>query len=508
MNIRMNSKSIIDLNAKDARKYLMLPTSYCTVNLPEYYDFTSVLSFVKRIVGRKDIHACLADKKKTPSSQEGVNHQLLVNKDGHYAFRRLQLANPFIYYLLVRTITEEENWNTIKQHFISRNRPNIRVISLPKIKKSKEQAQAGVDIPSWWEEFEQESIALALKYQYVFLTDITDCYGSLYTHTIPWGIYGKQYAKDHRNEKNLGNRIDQYMAAMNNNQTNGIPQGSVLFDLIAEIVLTYADACLYDELSRMGYSETEYCVLRYRDDFRVFANNKERLEEIVKVLQEVLIDLNFRMNSSKTKLSESIVLDSIKADKRAYLSASPVYRGKESLFSTIQKELFFILQFAKENPNSGMVARLLSELLNRIVGANVHNENMRVLISVTVEIMMTSPRVFNVGTALISVFLSKIEEGKAVIIKDVYNKLRRLPNTGELEIWLQRITYHLNDVEIQYEEPLTQLVLGNEVRIWNNDWLKPDYLVGFPLLSVCDVAKRDAQTPVIEAKEVSIFDYQ
>jgi hypothetical protein len=52
------------------------------------------------------------------------------------------------------------------------------------------------------------------------------------------------------------------------------------------------------------------------------------------------------------------------------------------------------------------------------------------------------------------------------------------------------------------------LVLGNEVRIWNNDWLKPDYLVGFPLLSVCDVAKRDAQTPVIEAKEVSIFDYQ
>ena len=503
----MAMKSIIDLSAKDARKYLMLPTSYCTINLPEYYDFASVLSFVKRTVGRKDIFACLADKKKMPSSQEGVNHQLLVNKDGHYAFRRLQLANPFIYYLLVRTITEEDNWNTIKQHFINQKRPNISVAGLPKVKKPKKQAQAGVDIPAWWEDFEQESIALALKYQYVFVTDITDCYGSLYTHTIPWSIYGKQFAKEHRADKNLGNRLDHYMGAMNYDQTNGIPQGSVLFDLIAEIVLAYADACLYDELYRKGYSDNEYCVLRYRDDFRVFANNKERLEEIIKVLQEVLIDLNFRMNSSKTKLSESIVLDSIKADKRAYLSATPVYKGSESLFSTIQKELFFILQFAKENPNSGMIARLLSELLNRIDGANIGNENMRVLISVTVEIMMTSPRVFNVGTALISVFLSKIDDGKAEIIKDVYNKLKRLPNTGELEIWLQRITYHLNEVEIRYEEPLTQVVLGNEVRIWNNDWLKPDLLTGFPLLSICDVAKRDAQTPIIEAKEVSIFDY-
>lgn len=503
----MASKTIVDLNAKDARKYLMLPTSYCTFNLPKYYDFTNVLSFVKRIVGRKDIFACLADKKKMPSSQEGVNHQLLVNKDGHFAFRRLQLANPFIYYLLVRTITEEGNWNTIKQHFISRTRPNINVASLPKVNKPKDQTQAGVDIPSWWEEFEQESIALALKYQYVFVTDITDCYGSLYTHTIPWSIYGKQYAKEHRAEKNLGNRIDHYMGAMNYDQTNGIPQGSVLFDLIAEIVLAYADACLYDELSSKGFLDSEYCVLRYRDDYRVFANNKERLEEIVKVLQEVLIELNFRMNSSKTKLSESIVLDSIKADKRAYLSATPVYKDGNSFFSTIQKELFFILQFAKEYPNSGMVARLLSKLLNRIEVATINNENMRVLISITVEIMMTSPRIFNVGTALISLFLSKIDEGKAGIIKDVYNKLRRLSNTGELEIWLQRITYHLDDVGIRYEEPLTQVILGNDVRIWNNDWLKPDLLVGFPLLSICDVSKRDAQTPVIEAKEVSIFDY-
>lgn len=503
----MDLKTIIELDNKKARDYLMQPSSYCSVNLPGYFDFTKILKFVRNKIGRKDIHTCLAVTKVMPSNYEGVNHQLLMNKDGHYAYRRLQLANPYIYYLLVRTITETNNWNTVKQHFANSSRPNIKVASLPKVKKLKQKAQAGVDIPAWWENYEQESIALALKYQYVFVTDITDCYGSIYTHTIPWSLYGKIYAKEHRFDKNLGNTIDHYMGAMNYDQTNGIPQGSILFDLIAEMVLAYADSGLYDRLNAKGYNDKDYYVLRYRDDYRIFANSKEKLEKIVKVLQEVLIDLNFRMNASKTHLSEEIVLNSIKGDKLAYLSEAPIYKGKKSLFSTVQKELFYVLQLSNRYPNSGMVARLLSKLLNRLGKTELKDENMKVLISITVEIMMTSPRVFNVGTALISFFLNRIEDGKEEVIKDVYHKLHRMSNTGESEIWLQRITCHLNDVEIAFEEPLTELVKGNEVQLWNNVWLKPELLEGFPILSICDTSIRDAQTSVIAPKEVSIFDY-
>ena len=503
----MKSKTIIELDSLKAREYLLLPSSYCTVNLPGYYDFSKILTFVKKVIGRKDINTCLADKKKKPSSYEGVNHQLLINKDGHYAYRRIQLANPYIYYLLVRTITEPANWDIIKRHFTSRNRPNIKVTSLPKVKKAKKQTQAGVDIPAWWDDFEQESIALALKYQYVFVTDIADCYGSIYTHTIPWSLYGKVYAKKHRFDNNLGNAIDHYMGAMNYDQTNGIPQGSVLFDLIAEIVLVYADACLYDKLAAKGFKDDDYYVLRYRDDYRVFSNSKEGLEEIVKVLQETLIDLNFRMNSSKTHMSEEVVESSIKSDKLAYLTEPPIYKNDQPLFSTVEKELFFILQFAKKHPNSGVVARLLSKLLNRIEKTILDKKDMKVLISITLEIMITSPRVFNVGTALISYFLSKLDVEKGTVIKDVYHKLRRMSNTGELEIWLQRITYHLDDVEIVYEEPLTKIVQGQEDYIWNNDWVKPELLMGFPLLSICDTKIRDTQTPIIKAKEVSIFEY-
>lgn len=503
-------KSILELNGSSARKYLLESSSYCKINLPSYIDFTEILCFVKSKVGKRDWRSCLKDKDLKPSSYEGVNHQILVNKDGRYSYRRLQLANPYIYYMLVRTMTEESNWIVIQQHFKKRKCLTISVASIPKIKHKKQKQQASVDIPSWWTDYEQKSIELALCYQYVFLTDITDCYGSIYTHTIPWSLYGKTYAKRNPHESNLGNSIDNYLSAMNYNQTNGIPQGSVLFDLIAEIVLAYVDHLLYQRLKDDGFDDSEYHILRYRDDFRVFCNSKGRLEVIVKHLNSVLSELNFRMNPSKTQLSDNAVLDSLKPDKLFFLASIPLYLDQFCFEDRIQNVLFYILQLSQKYPNSGVVVRLLSQLLNRIEegGLGDNPENSCVLISITTEIMLTSPRVFNLGAALVSTFLNQLDDDKAAVLKAVYNKLRRLPNTGELEIWLQRISYHLSDSDIHFDEPLTHLVSGDQfVKLWENDWVKSELLSGFPILSVCDAELRDSQAPVIQKEEVDVFDY-
>ena len=47
-------KSILDLNNTSARDYLLESSSYCTINLPSYIDFTDVLDFVKNNVGDRD----------------------------------------------------------------------------------------------------------------------------------------------------------------------------------------------------------------------------------------------------------------------------------------------------------------------------------------------------------------------------------------------------------------------------------------------------------------------
>lgn len=57
------------------------------------------------------------------------------------------------------------------------------------------------------------------------------------------GIDGQRACKKEKGKPGLlGNMIDTYMQGMQYGQTNGIPQGSVLFDFIAEIVLGYADS--------------------------------------------------------------------------------------------------------------------------------------------------------------------------------------------------------------------------------------------------------------------------
>ena len=53
----MNAKpnlSIIDLNNVEARQLLMQSSSYCTMALPSYIDFTDVLLEARKAVGSYD----------------------------------------------------------------------------------------------------------------------------------------------------------------------------------------------------------------------------------------------------------------------------------------------------------------------------------------------------------------------------------------------------------------------------------------------------------------------
>ena len=128
---------------------------------------------------------------------------------------------------------------------------NISCVSLPVQKTDKTQQAA--QIINWWDKFEQESIKKSLEYTLLFSTDITDCYGSIYTHTISWALHSKSFIKQAKNRSDkslIGNYIDKAIMDMSNGQTNSIPQGSVLMDFIAEILLAYADFKLAKKLNK------------------------------------------------------------------------------------------------------------------------------------------------------------------------------------------------------------------------------------------------------------------
>ena len=71
-----------------------------------------------------------------------------MNKDGRYAYRPLQLANPYLYYFLVREITKTPNWNFLKSRFKEFENENCEVVSIPLVKDAKDKSLMATTIKS------------------------------------------------------------------------------------------------------------------------------------------------------------------------------------------------------------------------------------------------------------------------------------------------------------------------------------------------------------------------
>lgn len=506
-------KTVLELTSTEARKYFMEPKNYCTLDLPEYVDFKPVLDYVEKTVGDTAFGNLLKNDHVKPRDYEEINHKLLIKKDARYTFRSIQITNPYLYYIIVRLITDKWKWSKLKKRFKEFARPQIEVASIPVMKREEDKSHKSAGITNWWEQIEQRGIALSLEYGYMFVTDITNCYPSIYTHTIAWAIMGRDEAKANRHRKNeLGIALDDYIQEMQYGQTNGIPLGSTLYDFIAEMVLGYADMLLADRLKEEKIEQ--YKILRYRDDYKVFSNNKNELDRIAFVLQEVLASLNFQLNAKKTLMTEDLVQNVIKPDKMTYLTGAPLYKKKNkkiySLASSLRQEALYIHQFGKAYPNSGTMPKLLNIFSTRLRSSKLpmRDEDRQVMIAILTEIALGSPKVYGFVLHLISFLVDKMEdaEDRKRVVNAVYNKFTRMPIIGEVQIWMQHITFKMQD-GIEYTEPLCKIVAGEkDVKLWNKDWLKDEYKKGFPQAEICNDEAREKINSVIALEEVALFD--
>ena len=83
------------------------------------------------------------------------------------------------------------------------------------------------------------------------------------------------------------------------------------------------------------------------------------------------------------------------------------------------------------------------------------------------------------------------QQKKKEIIELIYKKLKRIPNSAFLQVWLQNITHTTDNWskgEV-YDMPLCKVVAEQPVSLWNNQWLIPEIASTFPQNSIVD---RDA----------------
>ncbi|MFA5793513.1 MAG: RNA-directed DNA polymerase [Candidatus Brocadiia bacterium] len=500
-------KSILELTDIEARKFLLKQESYCSIDLPVYYSFQPLLDAVSTAIDNKslsDFYGTYSeqenkkDKPTRPCDYENLNYMLLDNKDGKYAWRPLQLIHPAIYIDLVNRMTSTGNWAFITKRFEQfRQNKQLLCISLP-VESESEKSDKASSVEQWWLEIEQQSIELGLDYEFILHTDISNCYGSLYTHSIAWALHGKDEAKKYRKDKTfIGNVIDECIRNMAYGQTNGIPQGSVLMNFIAEIILGFADLQLVEKIKNQNIND--YKILRYRDDYRIFTNNPQDTDFIVKYLTEVLIDLGMKLNSSKTIASSNVVRDSLKPDKLYWMN-------QKQLSSNLQEELFIIHSLSEKYPNSGVLVKLLLKFFYRIENIKETREHLSVLISIIVDIMLKNPRTYPTATAILSKLISLQENNdvRLKMIKKVKARFDKIPNTGYLEVWLQRLILKL-DMDIIFKEKLCEKVNNNQAVIWNSEWLNTKLKNLIDSHSIIDSDKIDKMDKIIDRTEVELF---
>ena len=108
------ARSVLELSTPEARNFFLKSESYCKMELPPYFVFDELLRFIsEKIKDRKPSNFYDSKKLRSLSSDE-INHAIFNNKDGKYAWQRLQLINPFLYVSLAHEITEEDHWEAIK----------------------------------------------------------------------------------------------------------------------------------------------------------------------------------------------------------------------------------------------------------------------------------------------------------------------------------------------------------------------------------------------------------
>ena len=533
-----SARTVLSLTSSEAIDFFMKSEQYHGFELPEYFVFDRFLQYVKEKIGSIPYEECLHNNIK-PNDLPDVNFDILLNKDGRYAVRPIVLANPFLYYFLVRELCNEEGWPVVKSLFEKFKVPNLTSCALPVVPDKVEPFHKSTTILNWWSSMEQRSIELSLEYRYMFVTDITNCYGSVNPQVFEWAFNLKNTKYEYDYGNNIANNIQTLLSAFQQGRNIGIPQGSAIFDFVGEIILGYSDLLLHEAIENAQIT-VPYEIIRYRDDYRIFCNDKDQLEKISYILQQVLESLNFRMNSQKTKISESIVTDSIKSDKLFYIYNTPIFNKKGIDFDSFEKHLLYILMFARNYSNSGQVKTMLSDIdkrieewlqpqeekikvltlgedddfatrtetyIRKLVGGSV-----RAMVAVAVQIALENVGVCNYALRVISRMIDSVTDmhEKQEVIEMVYNKLANTPNSTYNQLWLQNMTYTQdkeNNRCDRYNIRLCQLVMEESaVPLWNNSWLKDDLIQQLPYNSIVDKETLKKVTPVITFRERRAYD--
>jgi RNA-directed DNA polymerase len=490
-------KRLIDLSNEEARRHFLKGSSYFNGDFPRYINFEPILCDVATVLNGGNY---AQHKNANPSDLANVNYSFIANKDGRFAWRPYELMHPAIYVSLVNVICDASAWASIRTRLKEFEGGAVHCCSAP-VMSVDHQTDVATQIMHWWQGVEQRSLTYSMEFSHLLHTDVTDCYGSLYTHSISWALHGLDTAKESKSKSSLlGNKIDSHIQASRYGQTNGIAQGSVLMDFVAEIVLGYVDELIDNALG----SSDDFRILRYRDDYRIFANSDERAEEVLKIVSDKLRLVGMKLGAAKTFSSRNVIEGSIKPDKLAGIELQDLGQTNAK---TIQKQLMRLHSFGQRFPNSGALRRLLGEFHANVAKQSDAPGDLEVQVAIATDIGFVSPATFPAIAGILSHLISLAPNNEKVRLwTNVRSKMARVPYNGYLEIWLQRVTKpKAIGIEFLSDEAICKIVNGKSPQLWECGWISNGELKNALDVAKIVVADASESEEVLQPEEVQLF---
>lgn len=211
--------------------------------------------------------------------------------------------------------------------------------------------------------------------KFVLRTDVSRCYPSIYTHSIPWAIHTKSIAKAARGGSLYGNEFDRLIRNAQDNQTLGIPVGPDSSFLIAELVLNTIDL----RISSLG---VPFQGFRYMDDYEFGFQSYSEAERALAIIQEALNEYELALNPKKTKifaLPRPIEPEWV-SELRVFPFREPVRAQQSDLFRFFDRAF----QMASVEPDEAV----LKYAISRIQALDISSDNLELCESLLLQCLV------------------------------------------------------------------------------------------------------------------------
>jgi len=291
--------------------------------------------------------------------------------------RHLSVPNPLHQIRLSNAI--EANWTNLQTHFAK----SQISISTPTVSITR-----AVRPINNFSDMVFERVLRSSSSRVLLRTDISRYYPTIYTHSLPWAIHTKAFAKTNRQNVHYGNLLDECMRNCQDGQTIGIPIGPDTSLIISEIIGAEIDYLFQQRVPQVrGF--------RFVDDYYLYFDTIANAEQACSALHQILREFELDHNLAKTSITPlpEVLEKEWATELRVYDVRTNPTAQKNDIVSYFSKAFDYSIKY----PNDPVI----KYAVKRSKTFNVSRTNWNIYESLVLKSMMVEPSTLQIGLEIL-----------------------------------------------------------------------------------------------------------